>query len=54
MEVVGTSSGWKLLDTSPEHHLSVRARATIVSQDGSIRVSAVPFLLLSPRRRGGG
>jgi cysteine-rich repeat protein len=54
LKLVVTSSGWKLLDTSPEHHLSVRARATIVSQDGSIRVSAVPFLLLSPRRRGGG
>jgi len=55
LKLVVTGSGWKLLDLSPEHRLPVRARATIVSQDGSIRVSDVPFLLLSPRsRRGGG
>ena len=55
LKLVVTSSGLKLLDASPEHRLPVRARATIVSQDGSIRVSEVPFLLLSARhRRGGG
>jgi hypothetical protein len=54
LKLVVTSSGWKLLDTSPEHRLPVRARATIMSPDGSIRVSEVPFLLLSPRRRRGG
>jgi len=55
LKLVVTGAGRKLLDASPEHRLPVRARATVVSRDGSIRVSDVPFLLLSPRtHRGGG
>ena len=54
LKLVVTSSGKQLLDASPDGRLPVRARATIVSPDRSVRVSEVPFLLLSPRRRGRG
>ena len=42
-----------LLVAAPDGRLAVRARATLVSTDHSTLVSEVPFLLLSPRRRGG-
>jgi cysteine-rich repeat protein len=48
-----TGSGRKLLAAAPDGRLAVRARATLVSRDHSTLMSEVPFLLLSPRRRGG-
>ncbi len=53
LKLVLTGSGRKLLVAAPDGRLAVRARATVVSPDHSTLVSEVPFLLLSPRRRGG-
>jgi hypothetical protein len=54
LKLVVTGSGRKLIGAAPGGRLPVRARATVVAPEGSTRVSEVPFLLISPRRRGAG